>query len=234
MRRLSGILFAICLAGAPGCVQRELVITSDPPGADVVVNQRHHGKTPYHLPFKHYGTYDIRLTHPGYTDGGGNSVRYYPLQVAEPVVAPVYQKMGVDFVAEALVPATITDRRELHYTLEPIGTADNMKDILDRADALRHEGEQQAMLRAAKDANRQPISLPLPLKRPPAGGQADVDVSDAAVAYPVDGFVIPLSDPTFSYPPGTVFTADGVVVSGPSFMDVPDATPPSPDRLPIF
>jgi len=244
MRRLSGILLVYLAGTLAGCVQRELVITSDPPGADVVVNQQFHGKTPYHLPFKHYGVYDIRLTHPGYTHKRDNKeevVRFYPLQVAEPVVAPGYQKMGADFVSEALVPTTIHDIRELHYTLEKIETADNMKDILERADALRAENEAQIRLRAAKDESRKPIHLPLREKRPSATATAQPE-ADVVVAQDVT-----IYDPVVSYPAGTILDADGRVISLPtavdyysspdgysSAVDVPDATPPSPDRLPIF
>ena len=236
MRRLSGIPVLVCLAGMlTGCVQRELVITSDPPGADVVVNQQFRGTTPFHLPFKHYGVYDIRLTHPGYIDERDNRVRFYPLQVAEPVIAPGYQRVGVDFVAEALIPTTIHDRRVLHYTLERIETADNTNEILARAAALRAENEEQIRLRAEKDETRRPIRLPLRERRPapPAVAEpvADVAVVDAVVAGPV-----------VSYPAGTIFDSDGVVIFMPGssplstgeWTDIPDTTPPSPAQLPVF
>ena len=58
-----------------GCVSREMVINSEPQGATVYVNEAAVGKTPLQMPFKHYGTFRVRLEKPG----------YYPLDVNEPV-----------------------------------------------------------------------------------------------------------------------------------------------------
>jgi len=43
----------------PGCVERKLLIRSDPPGAVVLVNGAHAGTTPTEIVFQNYGV--VRL-----------------------------------------------------------------------------------------------------------------------------------------------------------------------------
>lgn len=134
----------------PGCVERALVITSDPPGAEVTVNQQWKGTTPYVVPFKHYGVYDIWIEHPG-VEEDGRMVKYYPLHVGEPVRAPKYQYPGMDFVSEVLLPKTLKDQHNLHYRLERVANADDIDDVLDRAAQLREASRARTAMRYAKD-----------------------------------------------------------------------------------
>jgi hypothetical protein len=136
-----------------GCVERALVITSDPPGAVVTVNQQWRGTTPYVVPFKHYGVYDIWIEHPG-VEENGRMVKFYPLHVGEPVKAPKYQYAGADFVSEVLLPTTLHDQRNLHYVLERIAEADDIDDVLDRAAQLREASQARTAMRYAKDESR--------------------------------------------------------------------------------
>jgi len=149
------LLLGGCILGllaAAGCVRREMTITSEPSGADVIVNQTWKGKTPYKLRFKHYGTYAIRLEKEG----------YHPLYVEEPVAAPPYEQPGVDLVSEALVPARIEDKRQLHYELQPVGEADPLEKVLARGRAMRDEVQRVAAVREAESAERTPRDWPLP------------------------------------------------------------------------
>lgn len=143
-------LAALALAG---CVERALIITSEPSGATVTVNQQWKGTTPYVVPFKHYGVYDIWIEHPGIEENG-RVVMYYPLHVGEPVEAPGYQVAGADFVTEVLLPATLRDQQTLHYTLERVGEADNLDDVLARARQLRQASEARTQMRFEKDYER--------------------------------------------------------------------------------
>ncbi|MBP5234195.1 MAG: PEGA domain-containing protein [Planctomycetes bacterium] len=139
----------------PGCVEREMVITSDPPGVDVWVNEQWHGTTPYRLPFKHYGVFSVRLEKDG----------YYPMYVKEPVKAPVYQRIGPDLVSETM-PVTIHDNRELHYVLQPIASADEVVDIVDRCEEMVARSEPLLERRRAYDAQRTETDIPfLPEKK---------------------------------------------------------------------
>lgn len=152
MKRLL-LLFLPALSVLSGCVERALVITSDPPGAVVTVNQQWRGTTPYVVPFKHYGVYDIWIEHPG-VEENGRMVKFYPLHVGEPVRAPGYQYAGADFVSEVLLPTTLRDKHTLHYTLERVSRADDVDDVLDRAQQLREASRLRTQMRYEKDMSR--------------------------------------------------------------------------------
>ncbi len=147
-----GVILLLAVLCGAGCVQREMTITSEPEGAQVMINQTWQGKTPFTLRFKHYGVYDIRLTAPG----------YYPLRVKEPIRGPGYEKFGVDFVSEALIPKRIQDKRQLHYKLEKIEKEDDINDILTRDSQLRDKSYRIAAKREAKDKTLKHLTLPLP------------------------------------------------------------------------
>ncbi len=158
------------LAALAGCVERALVITSDPPGATVTVNQQWKGVTPYVVPFKHYGVYDIWIEHPGIEENG-RMVKFYPLHVGEPVRAPKYQYAGADFITEVLLPATLRDQHNLHYSLERVDAADDIDDVLDRAQLLRDASAARTQMRYDKDASR---------GRRPRGDGSSSDAADDA------------------------------------------------------
>ena len=143
----------VALAVFSGCVERALVITSEPTGAQVTVNQQWRGTTPYVVPFKHYGVYDIWIEHPGIEENG-KMVKFYPLHVGEPVKAPAYQYAGADFVSEVLLPTTLRDQHTLHYTLERVAEADDIDDVLTRAQQLREASQARTDMRYAKDLSR--------------------------------------------------------------------------------
>ena len=166
----TGLLAFACIL-CSGCVERKLVITSDPEGADVWVNEQWHGKTPYELPFKHYGTFGVRLEKEG----------YYPVYVSEPVNAQLYQRIGPDLVSEALIPATIRDERYLHYVMRKIEESDDQEGIVSRAEGMFSESDPILERRRRYDLLRQPKSLPLPEKSPGAGQDMEKRRLEAAV-----------------------------------------------------
>lgn len=157
MRGVVALLVFVTLGFSLGCVERKMVITTDPPGATVVVNQTWSGTTPYTLKFKHYGTYSIRIEKPG----------YYPLDLKEPLAAPFYEQPGVDLVSEAMIPKKVYDVRELHYVLQKIEDTDEVKDIVARSEAFAAGSEKIATERQEKERTRE--SIRLPLSRTPAG-----------------------------------------------------------------
>ena len=161
LRALWPALVLALLAGA-GCVERALVITSDPPGASVVVNNRWKGVTPFAVPFRDYGVFAIELEHEN----------YYPLRVAEPVKAPIHDVAGLDFFSNVLYPGKISDLRELHYRLEPrTGSVDKLEDVQARVAALRAERDRRIADRDAKDSENHlhMPALPKGNKRPDLG-----------------------------------------------------------------
>lgn len=76
----------------PGCVERRLMVTSEPSGALVFLNEEEKGRTPLEVPFTWYGTYEVRLEREGYRT-------LHTQRVAE---RPWWETPGPDLVAEAL------------------------------------------------------------------------------------------------------------------------------------
>jgi hypothetical protein len=102
---------------AAGCVRRTLEVTSDPSGAQLVVNGHPVGFTPTKLAFRYTGVYLIELHKSGYA----------PVAAGREVPSKFYELAGPDIVAEVLWPGVITDERKLHYQLEPEAPADREK-----------------------------------------------------------------------------------------------------------
>ncbi len=96
-----------------GCVERKLVIRSDPPGAEVDLNGNPVGTTPAEIPFTTYGVYDVLLSAPGCAR----------LQTRAVAVPPWYEVIPLDFFFEHVWPFTLHDRQEFFFTLMPSDTA---------------------------------------------------------------------------------------------------------------
>lgn len=120
-------LVALALLSLPGCVERRMKITTKPEGATVVVNDEEVGVSPVNFSFTWYGDYDIIIRKPG----------YQTLKTHYRIEAPWYQKPGIDFVTECLVPWTIVDE-QVSPTFEMMEVENApVKDLVQRADELR-------------------------------------------------------------------------------------------------
>jgi PEGA domain len=127
-----------------GCVTRQFVVYSDPPGAMVYVNGKQLGLTPVEDHFIHYGRYHFRLVKDGY-------------ETKEDLVdfiIPWYEYPGIDFVSEIVNPCKIRDIRRLQYFLTPLQPV-RAEDVQQRANELRDRGQQI-----------QPIPAPPPVSIP--------------------------------------------------------------------
>lgn len=141
---MSRLIVAIFLGLAAGCVQRQMSIQSDPPGALVYLNGREVGRTPLEHDFLWYGTYDVQVRQEGYET----------LKTRTPVIAPWWQWPPFDLFAE-LFP--LTDRRSLHYTLTPAAdTAIDFDAIMARASVM------QADLQGSQVPTTQPAAAEPP------------------------------------------------------------------------
>jgi hypothetical protein len=77
-------LYLVCLVGilfVPGCIRSRVVVTSQPSGADVTVNNVYRGRTPITIPFGWYWYYDFVIEKEGYEK----------TKVQEHFRAPLYQ-----------------------------------------------------------------------------------------------------------------------------------------------
>ena len=81
----------ICLLSL-GCVERRLMITSEPAGALVYLNDQEVGRTPLEVPFTWYGTYDVRLEREGFKT----------LETEQLAERPWWESPGPDLFAEAM------------------------------------------------------------------------------------------------------------------------------------
>lgn len=124
-------LAAMAMLAAPlvagGCVERRIVITSEPSGALVFLNDAEVGRTPVEVDFTYFGVYDVRLRKEGYE----------PLATKAEAKAPLHEQPGIDLAAMA-VPARKSTRIVWHFTLEPSPT--------DNAALLRRAGELRTRL----------------------------------------------------------------------------------------
>ncbi|MGO8688178.1 MAG: PEGA domain-containing protein [Thermoguttaceae bacterium] len=132
-------LAAFAAAAAGGCVEREMTIRSDPPGALVYVDDYDIGITPVTTPFTYYGQRQVRLVKDGYET----------LTLLQPVPPPWYEFYGLDFISENIVPGKIRDQRVFEYRLQP--------QVLSPPDQLRGRAE---TLRRGVQATALPPSAP--------------------------------------------------------------------------
>ncbi len=128
LRALAIVLAAGWLCSASGCVYRRLVVRSDPPGAQVILDGQEVGTTPAAIPFTYYGTRQLTLVKPGY------ETRTELVKIP----APWYQWMPIDFVSDNFLPRQVNDRHEIAWQLNPQGIVPQEK-LQERADSLRSE-----------------------------------------------------------------------------------------------
>lgn len=151
LRALVALAAAGALATLPGCVRREIEITSTPPGALLTVNGRDLGRTPARVNFTFDGTYDVRLRLAGYESVAGKGT----------TDMPVWDFIGADLVAE-VAPAKLHRLERWHFELVP--EADAEVGLRDRAEAARRAAE--AMPAQAPDA---PTPAPTATPEAPRG-----------------------------------------------------------------
>ncbi|MFZ4574356.1 MAG: PEGA domain-containing protein [Phycisphaerales bacterium] len=132
-RILAALLLSPVLLG--GCLERQLLITSEPPGAAVTVNDIELGRTPLEADFTFYGDYDVLVTLDGHE----------PIREKRTASAPLYEYPPIDLLASA-VPARIEHKVRWHYVLAPsLETTQSKEDLehglLERARAAQNRLE---------------------------------------------------------------------------------------------
>ena len=122
----------LLLALATGCVERRMVITTEPYGA-IVYDESYVplSASPADKPFTYYGKYRFKIVKDGYET----------LVVEENVQPPWYELIGLDFISETLVPWNLRDVRRFHYKLQPIAVVPPDQ-VLEQGTLLRARGLQ--------------------------------------------------------------------------------------------
>lgn len=128
MRRTRLIaIAALCSLAAAGCVERQMTLVTDPPGAGAYYNGSYVGETPVTFHFTYYQAPDLKFEKDGYAT----------LRAAPSVKTPFYQRFPLDFFAE-IAPFTLRDRQSMSFALEKASMPES-PDLIIRAEELRKE-----------------------------------------------------------------------------------------------
>lgn len=111
-----------------GCVERKLIINSEPQGAVVYVDGNKVGETPVEMKFVYYGTRKIVVEKAGYKNID-KLVKIYP---------PWYEFFPFEIIAETLIPFTITDKTILDFKMDKVEPEDTNA-LRKRAEEMRNE-----------------------------------------------------------------------------------------------
>ncbi len=129
-RRTSDVLILLITVliplGFTGCVQRRLIVRSQPEGALVTIDNQSVGRTPVPVPYTYAGTREIQLEKDGYKT----------VKVRERIRPKWYDKFPLSFFSNNLALREIRDERVLDFQMEP-RTQVQENQLLDRANDLR-------------------------------------------------------------------------------------------------
>jgi hypothetical protein len=163
--------FAVCVAAAAGCVERRMIVRSNPPGALLYVDDKEIGMTPCATSFTYYGKRKFRLVKDGYETM--TELRWIP--------PPWYEYPPLDFVSENFVPGNIRDNRVVEFQMVPQAVVPT-EQLLSRAEELRRGSHAAAAAPGAAGVPPAsgtgvlpPVSQPLPEPIPApqgVGGQS--------------------------------------------------------------
>jgi hypothetical protein len=128
VKRALPLALGAALLGA-GCVERSLLVESDPPGARLFVNGLPTGTTPARVRYVHDGRFDVRLEKEGHHSVHGEVTTRRAVDAVP----------GPDFVAENVWPGRIRRCTRAFFVLPPL-----------KADSYTKE-EVAALLRQAED-----------------------------------------------------------------------------------
>src|SRR5215207_6884615 len=98
--------FCLCFTG---CVRRRLTVRTNPPGAQVFVDDQEIGTTPCSAAFVYYGTRKITLMKDGYKTE----------TIFQKIPPPWYEYPPLDFFVENAVAREIRDERVVDVQLSP-------------------------------------------------------------------------------------------------------------------
>lgn len=138
---ISAMVLAGTLLSQSGCVRKRMTIVSNPPGAQVFVDNHEIGTTPVSTSYIYYGTRSIRLQKDGYES----------VTVERNFDPPWYEYPPLDLFSESFLPTELRDERVLEFELIPRqNTASEV--VRDRAEELRGQ---------ARSGNVVPLAPPI-------------------------------------------------------------------------
>lgn len=151
------LLVSLALAGV-GCVRRRLTVRSNPPGAQVFVDDVEVGTTPCSTAFTYYGTRKITVIKDGFET----------TTVYERMNPPWYEYPPLDFVSETVWPGEIRDERAVDVTLvaQQIVPPEQLRA---RGEQLRASARQGQFIAPGRSGSGFSATAP-PVVAPQAGG----------------------------------------------------------------
>ena len=108
--RLAAVLVVVAAMSAVGCVERRMLIRSEPAGAPVWLDTVPIGETPLEHSFAHYGA---RLVRVGPIRDENGKIRYMEQERVVDIEPPWYEKFPIDFFFEVIYPKRLVDEHEL-------------------------------------------------------------------------------------------------------------------------
>lgn len=172
-------LCAFAAQSSTGCVRRRMTIRTNPPGAQVFVDDQEVGTTPCSTSYTYYGTRKMTVIKDGYKTETLYQ-RFNP---------PWYQIPPLDFITENLFPQEIRDERIVDVTLAP-------QEVVPEA-VLRQRAE--GLRRDARERQYLPLVRPAGVENP----SATVTELPAELGYPGQGLNLfqPQLAPQSAQPP---------------------------------
>jgi hypothetical protein len=214
-------LLAALIGALPGCVERRLTVRSNPPGAQLYIDDYEIGTTPVSVNYTYYArARKIRLV----KDGFETAVFY------QSIPAPWYQYFPFDFVTENLVPGQIRDERVVTYQMQPTLQVTN-EQLVARAEALRQNGQAGAVNRLPAGVGPpvvQPGTAIPPGTLPPGTLPAPTETLPAPSPVPVAPPGQPI--PPGQYPPAGAYPPPGGYGPAPAYGPAPSPLPAQPVR----
>ena len=223
--RFAAALAIVLSASQAGCVERRMIVRTNPPGALLYVDDYEIGITPCATSFIYYGTRNIRLVKDGYET----------LVIKQPIPAPWYEYFPADFVAENLVPGHIRDQRVLTYDLRPAILVPNQQ-LTGRADALRAAVKAEQAAEGIVPLPTIRRGQPIPAIVTPAPGVLPTPsyYPQPQGAYPQGSYPQGTYPPGVYSPPGSIpLQGTGPIITQPQpFGPIPASSAPPSYSLP--
>lgn len=156
LNRWMFLLAALAFAAAgSGCVQRRMLVRTNPPGAQLIIDDQEVGRTPASVPFTYYGTRKFTLIRDGYET----------VTTLHDVSPPWYEWPPLDFLSENLWPWEVRDERVIDFQMQPQQNVPT-EQLMQRAEGLR-QTTQRGYLAPTPGPIVAPVAPPNPGAPPP-------------------------------------------------------------------
>ena len=189
MKRTSLLITALAAVSLAGCVEREFLIQSDPPGANLRIDFDEKGEMPaegFVETFEHYGVREVVLSKSGY------KTRTLLVRLNR----PFYQLVPLDFFFEHLFPFTIHNVQKTDpYPIALEKSAEASGDLGKDAEAFRDEARKRLEEEAKANPHPADAKKPEAGKTPGAGEPLPAPKDEPAPSPKVEPMPVPKAEP---------------------------------------